>query len=281
LLHQFAFSSLFSIQTILKKDLPKNNRDKLSVSAPVSTEFKLACFGLDYKDSTIWRQKASKSEKSRKKNNILNNAESEVKGIASKFDGQFYFNQTATKDTFLKMSPQFDVLHITTHGYPEGLVFQKTNASDSLNDISIGDIYSLPLHTRFTFLSACETGKGKLTEAEGVMSLGRAFTFAGSQSVAMSLWSIPDGSTSTIAQSFYTYCRQGIPKDVAEQRAEMDYLNNISSDKQALPNNWAALTIIGDMSPLESQKEASKWWIWGLIALGSVGLWIGFKQFKA
>jgi CHAT domain-containing protein len=98
------------------------------------------------------------------------------------------------------------------------------------------------------------------------MSLGRAFTNAGSQSVLMTLWSIPDGATSTIAQNFYANCQQDIPKDIAEQRAEIDYLNNIKSDKQALPINWAALTIIGDMSPLEGEKSASKWWILGLLA---------------
>jgi CHAT domain-containing protein len=258
LVQQYAISCLFSIQTLLKKGP--------SVSAPFSGEFKLACFGLDFRDSTLWHQNTPKTGGIRKKNNILVNAEPEITGIASQFNGRFYFNQTATKDTFLKVAPLYDVLHITTHGYPECLVFQKKNATDSLNEILISDIYSLPLHTRFTFLSACETGHGKITEAEGVMSLGRAFTYAGSQSVIMTLWSIPDGATSMIAQNFYVYCRQGIPKDIAEQRAEIDYLNSIKSDKQALPINWAALTIIGDMSPLEVGKSASKWWLGGLLA---------------
>ena len=189
----------------------------------------------------------------------------EITGIAKQFNGRFYFNEKATKDSFIKNAPQYDFLHITTHGDPEGLVFQKINSTDSLHEVSIGDIYGLPLHTHFTFLSACETGQGKLTEAEGVMSLGRAFSFAGSKSVIMSLWSIPDGSTSKIAQNFYSYYHQGLPKDIAEQRAEIDFLNT-ASDAQTLPNHWAALTIIGDISPLEQPQTTTNWWVWGLLA---------------
>jgi CHAT domain-containing protein/tetratricopeptide (TPR) repeat protein len=257
LVKNYAFSSLFSIQTLLKTTP--------SVAATDTANLKLACFGLDFKDTTIWRQKTSPTTIKTKKNNVLVRAESEITGIAKQFNGRFYFNREATKDVFLKDAPQYDFLHITTHGYPEGLVFQKSNATDSLHEVSISDIYGLPLHTRFTFLSACETGQGKLTEAEGVMSLGRAFSFAGSQSVIMSLWSIPDGSTSKIAQSFYTYYHQGVPKDVAEQRAEIDFLST-ALDAQTLPNHWAALTIIGDMSPLEQPQTGSNRWAWGLLA---------------
>jgi CHAT domain-containing protein len=271
LVHQYAFSSLFSIQTLLQ-NIP-------SVSEPFSSDLKLACFGLDFKDTALWQQNTPKTGISSKKNNILSNAEPEVRGIASQFNGRFYFNQTATKDAFIHDAPQYDVLHITTHGYPEGLVFQKTNAKDSLHEVSIGDIYSLPLHARFTFLSACETGQGTLTEAEGIMSLGRAFSYAGSQSVIMSLWSIPDGATSNIAQSFYTYYHQGLPKDVAEQRAEIDFLHT-ASDAQSHPNHWAALTIIGDMAPLKEQKVGLKSWVWYLlVTCALLGLIFGFKRF--
>ena len=254
LVQKFAFSSLFSIQMLTQKDP--------SVSPLDAATFKLACFGLDFKDAALWRQKDAKSP-IRKKNDVLTYAEPEIKGIASAFNGRFYFNQEATKPVFIADAPQYDFLHITTHGYPEGLVFQKKTATDSLNEVSIGDIYGLSLHTKFTFLSACETGKGTITEAEGVMSLGRAFTSAGSQSVSMTLWSIPDGATAEIAQRFYTNCHQGMPKDVAEQQAEKDYLNHPSSDAQLHPNNWAALTIIGDMSPIAVEKKGVKAWFWG------------------
>lgn len=134
-----------------------------------STTLNLACFGSDFKDS-IWRPKTLKTAVLRKKTNILENAQPEVEGISTKYGGRRFFNQEATKDAFLKNAPNYDFLHITTHGDPEGLVFQKTNAADTLNELTTADIYGLSLHTRFTFLSACETGQGKLTEAEGVMS---------------------------------------------------------------------------------------------------------------
>jgi CHAT domain-containing protein len=280
LVKRYAFSSLFSIQSLLKNTLPKNNWDRQSVSSTDTANLKLACFGLDFKKDTLWRPQTPKTTNKSKKNSPLNGAEAEIDNIRTKFNGKRYFNGTATKDSFLNNAAKYDFLHITTHGYPEGLVFQKSNAQDTLNEVTIGDIYGLPLHTRFTFLSACETGKGKLTEAEGVMSLGRAFTFSGSESVIMSLWSIPDGATSKIAQSFYTYYHQGVPKDVALQRAEMDFLS-IAPDAQTLPNHWAALTIIGDMSPLEQPQITTNWWVWGLLAgIGLFGFLFAARSVK-
>ncbi len=257
LVRKYAFGSLFSIQSLIAHRPSPNHLIN-----------NLGCFGLDFKDSTLWHQNKTTTG-SGKKNDYLVNAETEVKNIATQFNGRFYFNQNATKSAFLKEAPQYDFLHITTHGYPEGLVFQKTNSADSSHEVSIGDIYGLQLHTRITFLSACETGQGKLTEAEGVMSLGRAFSLAGAQSVIMSLWSIPDGSTATIAQRFYTHYKAGMPKDVAAQRAEIAFLDK-ASDAQSHPNNWAALTIVGDMSPLMVEENGPRTWIWW--ALGVVTL---------
>lgn len=267
LVRKYAFSSLFSLTSMRQTNPLQSNQDK-SESTPQTDTFKLGCFGVDFKDSTLWRPKTLKTAVG-KKNNPLIHAEPEIKGIAGLSNGHIYFNQTATKAAFLKEAPQYNVLHITTHGYPEGLVFQKTNPTDSSNDISISDIYGLSLNTHFTFLSACETGQGQLNQAEGVMSLGRAFTYAGAQSVMMSQWSIPDGATADIAKTFYEYCGQGLPKDVAEQRAEIDFLNK-ASDTQLHPNNWAALTLIGDVAPLVEEKPRSDTWIWALIGLLAV-----------
>ena len=56
---------------------------------------------------------------------------------------------------------------------------------------------------RLCVLSACETGLGALTEAEGVHGLMRAFHLAGCRDVVASLWQVQDRATAALMAKFY------------------------------------------------------------------------------
>ena len=52
-------------------------------------------------------------------------------------------------------------------------------------------------------LSACETGKGKVYRAEGIIGFTRAFMMAGAPRVIVSLWKVDDAATSALMVKFY------------------------------------------------------------------------------
>ncbi len=94
-----------------------------------------------------------------------------------------------------------------------GLVLAGANApadGDKDRGILTGlNILDLPLENlRLCVLSACETGLGDLTEAEGVLGLQRAFHAAGCPNVVGSLWKVDDEATAALMTAFYHELRQ-------------------------------------------------------------------------
>ena len=52
-------------------------------------------------------------------------------------------------------------------------------------------------------LSGCETGRGKIYQAEGIIGLTRAFMVAGAPRVLCSLWKVDDEATRALMTEFY------------------------------------------------------------------------------
>ena len=84
-----------------------------------------------------------------------------------------------------------------------------------------------------------------------MISLARAFQYAGCPSVTMSLWSVADGSTSEMTTLYYDYLTSGYSKSKALQQAKLDFINNQSAKKQH-PFFWAGFVHLGDFRPLDS-----------------------------
>jgi CHAT domain-containing protein len=92
-------------------------------------------------------------------------------------------------------------------------------------------------------LSSCDTGLGRELAGEGVLSLARAFQYAGARSVVASLWSIPDRSTALLMQLFYAGLARGLDKDEALRRAQLVLLRRPETSH---PFHWAAHQLAGD-----------------------------------
>ncbi len=209
--------------------------------------------------------------------------EEEVIGAQQYFSGIVRKGTAASEAAFLELAPESRVLHLATHGlandqFPlqSGLFFSAT--SDSLEDgfLSALEIYGLQLPAEMAVISACNTGYGRLATGEGVMSLGRAFSYAGCRSVLMSLWLANDQSTSEIMSYFYAHLKEGYAKDEALRLAKLNYLDH-ADPVAAHPYFWANIVAIGEMEPLTTTGKGFKQQ-WLFYLLGLIVLVIVFRR---
>jgi CHAT domain-containing protein len=77
--------------------------------------------------------------------------------------------------------------------------------------LTANEILDLKLNAELVVLSACDTGRGRIT-GDGVIGLSRSLISAGVPSVIVSLWSVPDASTASLMTEFYRNLQQKLDK---------------------------------------------------------------------
>ncbi len=262
----------------LVKQLPvsyEHSATLLTASVPPSDEVPYAYGGFapSYPEAPLAESREVRTTLDGKQLGLgqLRHNREEIAFAAQLFRGQTFINEAATEARFKQYAPQSRVLHLSMHAYANnenedfsGLIF--TQQPDTVSEdgfLHANELYNLSLNSELAVLSACETGIGTLAPGEGIMSLGRAFKYAGCPNVTMSLWNADDQSTSQIMQRFFERLHQGVAKDQALQEAKLNYLNEARS-AQAHPYYWAAFVQVGNSDPLSSVSGFSEWWVLGV-----------------
>lgn len=247
----------------------------------------LGCFGLEYKDPALLSVLDESTRKGTRGGGPLPWTSKELDQIDGIFHGETWFETKATRENFIKNAHRFGILHLAMHGWNDDknpLRSRLLFAHSQVNEdpfVYASDLYNLQLKAGLVVLSACESGTGQWQRGEGVMSLARAFSFAGCKSLVSSLWNVSDQSTSEIMASFYKKLQGGMPKDLALQAAKLDYLDKVSST-YSTPVYWSAFIATGDMAPLSDIPSGSgpNYWYWALILLLPVLLKIVYKKWR-
>ena len=186
---------------------------------------------------------------------LLPGAEAEAKAIARLFNTEPISGGRATKSEILKHIPAASIVHLATHGLldigPSGLLQSKlagfSGAGGAIavapdetdNGLWMADeIAGLKLSADLVTLSACNTGRGKIT-GDGVLGLSRSFLVAGAQSVLVSLWSVPDAPTADLMTRFYKSIKQGVPVPHSLRKAML-----ATREKFGSPLNWAGFILM-------------------------------------
>ena len=180
-------------------------------------------------------------------------AEKEAKDIAYILKTEAITGDKATKVAILNKMKQARIIHLATHGLlddNQGLgsafalgVGGAIALAPSGNDnglLTAEEILKLKLNADLVVLSACDTGRGRIT-GDGVIGLSRSLISAGVPSVIVSLWAVNDNSTSFLMTEFYQNLQQKLDKATALRKAMLTTMQ-----KYPEPKYWAAFTLIGE-----------------------------------
>lgn len=176
----------------------------------------------------------------------LPEARREVRSIAPP-DATVLLGEQARRSTFEELAGGQAVLHLATHALHDPLDGRRSTlllASESPDlgpaRLTAAACETLALRTDLAVLSACRSGLGHHVLGEGSFGLPRSLLVAGSRSVVSTLWDVEDRAARRFMEAFYAGLRDGLPRDVALQRAARQL-----SDSGAPVRDWAAFVLTG------------------------------------
>lgn len=188
--------------------------------------------------------------------------------------GKFFSGNAATLKEFENNSGNASIIHLATHASPGN---DSLPARIELYDSSvyINSIYAKKINAKLVVLSGCETGTGTLNKSEGLMSLARGFSYAGTKNVIASLWQTEDNSSAAIFKNFYSNLSNSNFSS-ALRNSKLAFLNS-PSVAAASPYYWSGYIYIG--TPGESAAQSSNGklkWIAVLTSLVLITAWFIF-----
>ncbi len=212
----------------------------------------------------------------------------EVESISSHFKVDAYTGKKALKYEFKERAENHPVIHLSSHAVTNDSISDRSyisfaQESSSLNQDQLlyaGELYNTKVAADLIVLSACETGLGKIEEGEGVMSLARAFTYAGAGSVISSLWRIDDEFSSQLISDFYAGMKEGKQIDESLWGAKKKALED---PKFKHPYYWAAFVPTGKMDAIDLNDFNTSIPLWGypiffLILMVLFYVWWGIRK---
>jgi CHAT domain-containing protein len=175
----------------------------------------------------------------------LPGAEAEAKAIAQFLNAPVLTGSQATKAIVKQQMGTARLIHLATHGLLDdqrgiGSAIALAPSGTDNGFLTAEEILDLKLNADLVVLSACDTGRGKIT-GDGVIGLSRSLISAGAPSVIVSLWAVPDAPTSALMTQFYRHLQQNPDKAQALRQAMLTTLKQHPN-----PRDWAAFTLIGE-----------------------------------
>lgn len=170
---------------------------------------------------------------------------------------RIFISKEAKEETFKQEAGKYRYVHIATHAVTEErmpmysrIVFAQDEdpAEDGL--LHAHEILNLRLQADLVTLIGCRTGLGRLSHGEGLVGLARAFLYAGTPSLVVSLWVVEELS-GLVMNHFYENIERGLTKAEALRQAKLRMIKShgkLSDDRKisyAHPFLWAPFVLVG------------------------------------
>ncbi len=156
----------------------------------------------------------------------------------------------ANRSALFDRQKGFGWLHLSTHAFSSAT---EEDPRLLLGDgpIYLSELYAAKLPAELVVLSACRSNLGVYVPGEGMLGLGRGFTYAGAGGVVAGLWNLNAEATGRITADFYSRLAEGIPKYQALHDAKLALLRDPDlPGYRKSPYYWAGLTYYGDSKAL-------------------------------
>lgn len=187
----------------------------------------------------------------------LPQSEFEIDRLASIFGGRasIYKKENASEAKLMELNRNGDLakyryIAFATHGYfsqtdpgLSSIVLSQLNLAEGTDGyVTAIKWHTYKLKSDLMFLSACETGVGKVVKGEGVMGLPYALFVAGNTSTVFTLWKVVDESSARFSASFFAKIKEG--------KTHMDALSDtkrefMSDPEYSSPMYWAPYVLYG------------------------------------
>lgn len=190
----------------------------------------------------------------------LPGAEQEAINVARILKTQAIVGDRGTKAAIVRRMPASRIIHLATHGLLDDIrglgsaialapdpperrsaTLPSTPDQTEVNGLlTAEEILKLKLNAELVVLSACDTGRGRIT-GDGVIGLSRSLISAGVPSAIVSLWAVPDAPTASLMTEFYQNLQQNPDKAQSLRQAMLSIMK-----QRPNPRDWAAFTLIGE-----------------------------------
>ncbi|MEG4848269.1 CHAT domain-containing protein, partial [Microcoleus sp. F10-C6] len=185
-------------------------------------------------------------------------AKEAAEAIAATLGTEAISGENATKVAILDRMLNTRIVHLSAHGLlddfqgsgiPGAIILAPSGDTDD-GALNAAEILQLKLDSELVVLSACSTGRGKIT-GDGVIGLSRCFILAGVPSIIVSLWNMGVISAKLLMTEFYQNLARGDNRAAALRCAMLTTKARFPS-----PIAWAAFTLIGETEtlPLSTEK---------------------------
>lgn len=182
----------------------------------------------------------------------LPDAAAEVRAIERYYaPGSSVFVGTEASETRVKAEAgRHRILHFAAHGvlndasplYSQLVLARPAGGDGDDGLLEAWEIMEMRLPADLAVLSACESGRGRVSQGEGLVGLSWAFSVAGCPTTVVSQWKVDSRSTSRLMQRFH--------RDLADGQATADALRaaalEVKADpRYAHPFYWAGFVVVG------------------------------------